>query len=88
MKAKIPEEQLLVALPSSGVTVSPFSHCTQDSAEANAESLLKAFVAVALKRETKHLFCFCSVQFREAKGDKTVDLQRSIDLMIIVSFLI
>lgn len=90
MKAKIPAEQLFVALPSSRGTISPFSHCMQGSAEANAKSLLTAFVAVAFKKEIliKHLFCFCSVLFREAKGVKVLDLQGNTDLMILMSVLI
>lgn len=55
-KAKPPGEQLVMALPSSRGTVSPFSHRTRGSAEVNAKSLLKGFVAVALKKEIKHLF--------------------------------
>lgn len=56
MKAEIPE-QLFMALPSSRGTVSLFSQCTQGSAEADAKSLLRGFVAVALKKEIKCLFC-------------------------------
>jgi len=87
MKAEIPAEQLCMALPSSRGTVSPLSLCTQGSAGASATSLLRDFVAVALKWEIKHLFCFCTVRFRETKGDKAVDLQRNADLMMLVSFL-
>lgn len=64
MKAKREEEEeLFMALPSSKITVSPFSHCTPGSAEANAKSLLRGFVAVALKREIKSLlFLLSAVQ--------------------------
>lgn len=87
MRTEIPEEQLFMAHPSSGGTVSPFSHCTQGSAEANAKTLLRGFIAVALKKEIKHLY-FCSVQHREAKGSKAANLQRNTDLTILISFLI
>lgn len=62
----------------------------QGSAEANAKSLLTFFVAVALKKEIliKHVFCFCSVLFREAEGVKVVDLQGNTDLVILMSVLI
>lgn len=68
MRTEIPEEQLFMAHPSSRGAVSLFSHCTQGSAEANAKTLLRVFVAVASKKGIKHLYC--SVQHGETKGAK------------------
>lgn len=87
MRTEIPEEQLFMAHPSSSGTVSPFSHCTQGSAEANAKTLLRGLIAVASKKEIKNHLHFYSVQHGETKGRKAANLQRNTDLIILIYFL-
>lgn len=86
MRTEIPDEQLFMAHPSSSGTVSLFSHCTQGSAEACAKTLLRVFIAVALKKEIKHLY-FCSVQHEETKAGKAASLPRNTDLMKLIYFI-
>lgn len=71
MRTEIPEEQLFVAHPSSSGRDFLFSHCTQGSAEANAKTLLRGFIAVAPKKEIKHLY-FCSVQHKQREAKQQI----------------
>lgn len=79
MKAKIPQEQLLTALP---VTVPLFSHHTQGSTQARAKNSLRGFVAVALKKEIKSLVLFACCALKEASRADAVDIQRNTDVMV------
>lgn len=84
MKGEIPEEQLLTSLP---ITVPLFSHHTQGFAEAGAESSLRGFVAMALKKEIKRLVSFAHCAVEEASRGGAVDIQRNTDVMMLTSFL-